>query len=132
MKKQETDRLRSLFQDMELSNPSTSFEDRLMQQIHQVASEAKTKNALRSKIYTAISIAGGIAAIVALPIIVFYFMMGDTAMQLPSMEVDFSMPHFSKMDLNPLTVLLPFVVLALLMGDTLIRKHLSDKRHHNT
>ncbi|PXV69201.1 hypothetical protein CLV62_101470 [Dysgonomonas alginatilytica] len=132
MKKQEKDRLRSLFQDMELSNPPKGFESRLMQQIHQAASESKTKDTLRSKIYTAIAIAGGIAAIVVLPIIAFYFMMGDTAIQIPSMQVDFSMPHFPKMDIDPLTVLLPFVVLVLLMGDTLIRKHISDKRHHNT
>lgn len=131
MKEQEKDNLRSLFQDMELSNPPKGFEDRLMQQIHQVAAQHTAKNRLRNKIYTGISIALGIAGMIALPLVIFYFITGNVGFELPAMKLGYSLPSFSKMDINPLVILLPSAVLILLMGDTLIRKHLWEKRHPN-
>ena len=131
MKKQEKDNLRSLFQDMELSSPPKGFEDRLMQQIHQVAAKKEGKNTVRSKIYTIVSIALGMAGMIALPLIIFYFMTGSIGFELPAIQLNYSLSHLFKADINPLSVLLPSVILILLMGDTLIRKHLSDKKHHN-
>lgn len=132
MKEQEKDNLRSLFQDMELSNPPKGFEDRLMQQIHQVATQHAAKNRFRNKIYTGISIALGIAGMIALPLVIFYVITGNFGFELMAIQFHYSLPKLSKMNINPLAVMLPFVVLLLLMGDTLIRKHLSNKRHHNT
>lgn len=131
MKKQEKDNLRSLFQDMELSNPPQGFENRLMQQIHQVAAKKEERKTLRNKIYIGFSIFSGIAGMVALPVLIFYFTTGNMGFELPSLKFDYNMSSLPRMDINPLAILLPFVVLVLLMGDTLIRKHLSDKRHHN-
>lgn len=131
MKEQEKDTLRGLFQDMELSTPPTGFENRLMQQIHLEASRKKAKNVLRNKIYAGVSIALGIAAMVALPLVIYYFITGNVGFDLPTAKLNFALPDFSSMDVNPLAVLLPFVVLLLLMGDTLIRKHLTDKRQRD-
>ena len=131
MKEQEKDTLRGLFQDMELSTPPTGFENRLMQQIHLEANRKKAKNVLRGKIYTGISIALGIAAMVALPLVIYYFITGNVGFDLSAAKFSYELTDFSPMDLNPLAVLLPFVVLLLLMGDTLIRKHLTDKNQHN-
>ncbi len=131
MKEQEKDHLRSLFQDMELSNPPQGFENRLMQQIQQVAAQKLKKQTLRSKIVTAISIAVGIAAMVALPLVIFYFITGNIGFGMLSPLSSLKLARFSAMDISPMMVLLPSVILILVMGDTLIRKHLSDKRHHD-
>lgn len=131
MKEQEKDHLRSLFQDMELSDPPKGFEDRLMQQIHLATTRKKAKSVFRNKLYTGLGIASGIAAMIALPLVIYYFITGNIGFDLPSIQLDYGLSDLSSMDLNPLVVLLPTVILLLLMGDTLIRKHLSDKRHHN-
>lgn len=131
MKEPNTDRLRGVFQDMELNNLPQGFEDRLMQKIHQAALETKAKNAFRDKIYTALSIASGIAAIVFLPLIVFYFTGANIGFELPSVSFDYSILRFSKANIDPLFLLLPFVVLMLLIGDILIRKHVSEKHLHH-
>ena len=131
MKEQKKDNLRSLFQDMELNSLPEGFESRLMQQIHQVAAKKKAKNALRNKIFTGASIAFGIAGMIALPLIIFYFITGNVGFELPAIQFNYNLPHFFKADINPLAVLLPSIILILLMGDTLIRKHLSDKKHHD-
>lgn len=132
MKEQQKDNLKSLFQDMELSDLPKGFEDRLMQQIHQAAAQKAERVTLKSKIYTGVSIALGIAGMIALPLIIYYFITGNIGFDLSSVKSDYSLPSFPKMDISPLTVLLPSVILILLMGDTLIRKHLSDKRHHHS
>ena len=131
MKEQKKDNLRSLFQDMELNSLPEGFESRLMQQIHQVAAKKKAKNALRNKIFIGASIAFGMAGMIALPLIIFYFMTGNIGFELPAIQLNYSLPHLFKADINPLAVLLPSIILILLMGDTLIRKHLSDKKHHD-
>lgn len=132
MKEQEKDNLRSLFQDMELSNLPEGFENRLMQQIHLIDTKKEKQKALKQKIYITISIVLGIAGMVALPLLIFYFITGNIGFDLPSVEFNYSLfPRFSKMDINPLVVLLPSVILLLVMGDTLIRKHISDKKHHD-
>ena len=131
MKEQDKDTLRSLFQDMELNSLPKGFEDRLMQQIHQVAAQKKAKNVLRNKIYTGVSIALGIAGMVTLPLVIFYCITGNFGFELPAIQLNYSLPDLFKANINPLAVLLPSAILILLMGDTLIRKHLSDKKHHN-
>lgn len=132
MKKQEKDNLRGLFQDMELSNLPQGFEDRLMLQIHQTEAVSKAKQAFKNKIYNGILITLGVAGMLGLPLLIFYFTTGNIGFEFPAMSFDYSIPRFPKMDIDPIAVMLPFVVLILLMGDTLIRKHISDKKHHKT
>lgn len=127
MKEQENDKLRGLFQEMELDTLPQEFEMRLMQQIHQVEAKNVKNRVLKNQIINILAIVGGIVAMIAIPLVIFYFITGNIGIQLPKIEVDYSLLKLK--NVNPLAIFLPTTILVLLMADTLIRKHLTDKKH---
>jgi len=122
MKQQEKDKLRSLFEQIEVNEPSLGFEERLMLQIHQKALEKSKKENIRRKIYTCLSVAGGFAAMIMIPILIIYFAGWKPDYDIAAFDV--KMPY-----IDPFIISIFGVVLSLLVADTFIRKRMWDKRH---
>ena len=120
--KQEDDRLRSLFQEMEINAPSKKFEDRLMLQIQKKASEQIEKKTLRSNIFTWFSVAAGFASMIVVPLFIMYLIGWKPNFDLSVFII--KMPY-----INPFIVLITVSILLLIIADTLIRKHIFDKKH---
>ncbi|NDV96639.1 hypothetical protein D0T84_17220 [Dysgonomonas sp. 521] len=124
MNAEEKDRLKGLFQEMKLDEPSSGFESRLMQRVHVVAA----KKSRRQNIKSIIAITCGIIGILGIPAFIFW-RLGlslKTEMQDVGSTLSFSMPSI---DFNPFVVSVACVGVLLFISDTLIRRHIREKRH---
>lgn len=119
MKIDDNDKLKSLFQNINLDEPSADFENRVMHRVHIVTAKQKRKNILRSTL----SIAGGIAAALGIPVLIFYLFgfSPDTDFLLS----DFKTPH---MQFDPLMTSILAAGFLLLIGDLLVRKRIWNKK----
>lgn len=126
MKEEEKDRLRSLFQQIELEEPALGFESRLMQQVKQVAEEQSRKRSLKNKIMNVLFVALGVCAMIGLPILVLNIMgwTPDERADMPDL-----ISTLAGIEFNPLWILLSLTILMLLMLDTLIRKRITRNKH---
>lgn len=121
MTKQDNDRLNSLFQKMELSEPSSAFESKLMKRVQYSVAKRHKKN----RIMSFFAAMGLIAGSLAIPVVVFR-LMGH------SLEFNFSalIPDFKilRLDFNPVVVLIFLSVFLLLVGDIIIREKIREKK----
>lgn len=119
----EKDKLKSLFQEMKLDEPSAAFDSRLMEHIH--IAEKKRNRFRNIKSYAAV--AGGIIGILGIPSLILWILSLVNKTDFPIMKTDFdvSIPH---LQIDPFIIVIACVVLLLLVADTLIRKHLGERK----
>lgn len=123
MKAEEKDKLRSLFQEVKLDEPSADFESHLMKHIHIAAAKQTKRRGLKS----ILAIAGGIMGMLGIPAFIFWKLGFAFEPELKPVEIDltFTMPE---MKFDPLIISIAFVVLLLLISDTLIRRRIWEKK----
>lgn len=124
MKTEDKDQLKSLFQDMKLNEPSAGFESRLMQHIYIVNKKQERRKSLKS----IFAIAGGILGILGIPAAIFWYIGLPLKSGIENMKVDFSI-SLPDISFDPSIISIAFVVLLLLIGDTLIRRRIWEKKH---
>ena len=119
------DRLSELFRALDPENPSEDFTQKMITRIEkEMAIRKKKKNFLNY-----LSIALGIASIVLLPGLIFYFL--DTPVllvELPDILPEMASP-FENFSINPSIALSGLVILILLLGDSILRKLLGPKNN---
>lgn len=119
MKKADDDRLRGIFLEIKTDEPSSEFENRLMQRIQVVAAKNEKKRLLLNKIYNTCALIAGVSAIIGLPFMLFY---------LTNISIEYTL-KMPKIKVDPIWILLSFSILMLLIADMFIRKHLKNKNH---
>jgi len=122
MNTQDNDKLKSLFQDIPLDEPSAGFENRLMRQVHHVTAIEKR----RVRIISVLSIIGGVIAAIGIPVLIFHLY--GLTVDKEAFAIDYTIPH---MQFDPLMVSIAVTALLLLAGDLLIRKRIWEKKHKN-
>lgn len=121
--KKEEDKLRSLFQNMKLDEPSTTFESKLMGRIYVIEKKKERREVIRSYI----AVACGIVAILGISSLLLWIL--DVKLSLPEvLDFDVTLPHLA---IDPFIISIAGVVLLLLIGDTLIRKRIREKEENN-
>lgn len=120
---EDKDKLKSLFQEMKLDEPSATFESRLMEHIY-IAE--KKKNRLKNiKSYAAVT--GGIIGILGIPSLILWILSLVNKTAFPIMKTDFNVP-IPQLQIDPFIIVIASVTLLLLVADTLIRRHLREKK----
>lgn len=114
------DKLKSLFQQVELNSPSSSFESRLMEKIHLKA----TKKIRKRNLSAYLALLGGIIAIIGIPMLIFKLMEWPILIDLK--KTSLTMPNIS---FNPFIIIIACVALLLLISDTMIRHNIWNKKH---
>ena len=125
MNRQDDDKLKNLFQEMDITEPSLGFEVRLMRQI-KIETERKKK---RNRFYNALWLFAGISAVTASAILVLQYI--GISINFPEFsKVEFGQIHKAFLSLDFKSSLIGFagIVLLMLMGDTLIRKRIEEKK----
>jgi hypothetical protein len=122
----EKDNLKSLFQEMNLDEPSSGFESRLMQRIHIVAAK---KNRIQS-IKSIATIAGGIAGMLGIPTIIFWYLDLPFKTEVQNIGANLSF-DISAINFNPFVVSVACVGVLLFISDALIRRHIREKAKRN-
>lgn len=118
MNMEEKDKLRSLFQEIKLDEPSAAFESMLMKQVHIVVEKKRKKQ----KAGTIISIFMAITGMLAIPTLILWYL-GFT---LADTEIKLTIPT---LNFDPYVVSIACTTLLLLISDTLIRKRIWEKKH---
>lgn len=126
--KRADDKLRDIFLEIRTDQPSAGFESKLMQQIQTVAAKENKKKSRLRTIYNTCALIGGIAAIVILPCVLFYFSGIEPNFSLSEINYSIKMPAIN---VNPVWILMSLSVLILLLADMFIRNYLKNKKHHN-
>jgi hypothetical protein len=116
----DNDKLRSLFQEINLEEPSVGFENRLMQQVHHIAA----KQSRKKKWLSISAMTGGVLAMLGIPAFIFWLFGISFKADLPF--VNTSMPD---MKIDPMILSIACVALLLLICDLLIRRRIWDKKH---
>lgn len=124
MNTENTDRLKSLFQEIKLDEPSTDFESRLMQRVHIVAAKQNRKRSIIS----ILSITFGIVGMLGIPTLIFWLLGLPLKEDIQSMgsNITFNMPAVA---FNPFVVSVACVGVLLLISDSLIRRRIKEKKH---
>lgn len=123
MKRIDEDKLEGLFRKMELREPTSDFEGRLMQQINIVSKRRSTQN----RVQTIVAIVAGVLAMLGLPIILFLIMGWSPDIDVQPLK-DYNI-EFSSLNITPSMLSLPCIILFLLIGDLFIRRHIWNKKH---
>lgn len=114
------DRLKGLFQEVKLDEPSIDFESRLMQSIHIAAAKESKKKNLKT-IFTVIAgIMGMLGVLVAI------FKIYGLSFKAEIEPIKVTMPEIQ---FNPFAISIACVALLLLISDTLIRRRIWEKKH---
>jgi hypothetical protein len=123
MNVQDKDKLRSLFQEVKLDEPSVDFESRLMEHVRIAAAKQTKRRSLKSTL----AIVGGIIGMLGIPALIFRIFGLVFKPELKPLKIDqaFTMPE---MEFDPLIISITCVVLLLLIGDTLIRRRIWEKK----
>lgn len=125
MNTENKDRLKGLFQEVNLDIPSVGFESRLMEQIH-IASEKKEK---KRNFLNILAIVGGIVGIIGIPALIFWKTgLFSSLHSQKELTTDFSL-KMPEIPFDPFMLSMGLVVLLLLIGDTLIRRRIWEKKH---
>jgi len=120
MKTDDQDKLKSLFQEINMEEPRMNLESRIMQQVYIISDKKKQKNRLIS----ILCIIGGLAAAIGIPLLVFRLY--GFSIDKESLASEFSMPQ---MQFDPLMISIAGIAFMLLAGDLLIRKRIWNKKH---
>ncbi|GHU88514.1 hypothetical protein FACS1894155_03520 [Bacteroidia bacterium] len=117
------DKLKELFHEIKMEKSSDDFMKNLMLRVEKEATIQKK----RKIILNYISITIGIASIILIPVLIFYFLnIKITPIQLPDIFSEIS-SVFENFSIDPNIALLGLVILLLLLGDSILRKFLSRK-----
>lgn len=123
MTTEDKDKLRSLFQEMKLNEPSAGFESRLMLRVH----IAEKKKSRKINLKSIMAVFSGIIGILGIPTLILYLsgVFTKADLQLSKYQFKSSLPeiHF-----DPLIISIASVALLLLISDTLIRKRIWEKK----
>ena len=107
------DLLKDMFSEIEPKNPSVNFMENLMVRVEEEAIKKQRK----IQIYNYIGVAAGIIGIVGIPALVLFFLKIDIHFNLNILNV------FSEVTIEPSYIIFSLIILFLLIGDTLLRKH---------
>lgn len=123
MNTENTDRLKSLFQEIKLDEPSTDFESRLMQRVHIVAAKQNRKRSIIS----ILSITFGIVGMLGIPTLIFWLLGLPLKEGIQSMgsNITFNIPSVG---FNPFVISVACVGVLLLISDSLIRRRIKEKK----
>lgn len=124
--KENDDKLRSLFQEMKLEEPSSGFESRLMANIHAIATKKSKKEIFTAKTFLAIG--GAILGMLGIPLLIFWWMGLPLKPEIESLKSDYSM-SIPNLSVDPLVISIAAVCLLLLVGEMLIRRRIWEKKH---
>lgn len=123
MTTEDKDKLRSLFQEMKLNEPSAGFESRLMQRVH----IAEKKKSRKINLKSIMAVFSGIIGILGIPTLIFYLSGAFTKTDLQLSKYQFK-PSLPEIHFDPLIISIASVALLLLISDTLIRKRIWEKK----
>ena len=124
MNTENTDRLKSLFQEIKLDEPSTDFESRLMQRVHIVAAKQNRKRSIIS----ILSITFGIVGMLGIPTLIFWLLGLPLKEGIQSMGSNITF-NITSVGFNPFVVSVACVGVLLLISDSLIRRRIKEKKH---
>jgi Cation transport ATPase len=124
MENKKEDKLKGLFLEKGLTGPPDGFEDRLMSQIRLIAAGQTKKKEIRSRIIAFLSAFAGILVIIFIPLLILYWMGWDMTLRIPTYDWG-----FNELEFSPLLLLVACCALFLLIGDTLIRSKIFEKKH---
>lgn len=125
MKRQNDDKLKDLFQEMDVPESSLGFEERLMRRV-KIETELKKK---RDKLYNVLWLFAGISAVTASVILVLqYIGISIDISEVPKVEFGEIQKAFLSLDFKSSMIGFAGIVLLMLMGDTLIRKRIEEKK----
>ena len=109
----EKDLLKDMFHEIELKNPSIYFMENLMARVEKEVIKKQRKR----QFFNFLGIAAGIIGIVVIPELVLSFLKIDISLNLNISNV------FHGITIEPYYVIFSLIILFLLIGDTLLRKH---------
>ena len=109
----EKDLLKDIFHEIKLENTSTDFMQNLMVRVEKEAGKQQRKK----QIYSYLSIAAGIICIVGIPALVLFLFGIHISFNLNLSDI------FRGVVIEPSYVIFSLIILFLLIGDTLLRKH---------
>lgn len=122
-KEEEKDRLKSLFQEIKLDESSVGFESRLMQRIHIV----EKKRSRQKNLTSILAIAGGVIGLLGIPALIFWGLKVFLKIKLQPIKTNFDLT-IPNIQIDPFIVSIASVALLLLIGDTLIRRRIWEKK----
>ncbi len=111
----EKDLLKDIFREIKPENTSIDFMKNLMVRVEKEAIKQQRKK----QIYNYLGIAAGIIGIVGIPALVLYFFQIDISFNLNMSNI------FHGVTIEPSYIIFFLIILLLLIGDTLLRKHTS-------
>jgi len=109
----EKDFLKDIFREMKPEKPSGDFMNSVMARVEKEAIKQQRKKELYSYLW----IAAGIACIIGILAVIFYFLNINISFNLNLLNI------FSEVKIAPSYVIFSMIILGLLIGDTLLRKH---------
>jgi hypothetical protein len=109
----EKDLLKDMFHEIEQKNPSNDFMKNLMVRVEKEA----IKQQYKKQIYSYLGMTAGIIGIVGIPALVLLFFKIDISFNLNLSNV------FHGVTIEPSYIIFSVIILSLLIGDTLLRKH---------
>lgn len=125
---EDKDRLRGLFQEMKLDEPSIDFESRLMQSIHAITEKQTQKEPISAK--NILAIIGAVLGILSIPAAILWWLGFSIKPDIKPLETDFSF-SIPTMNISPSIISVASVCLLLLVADMLIRRRIWEKKHKN-
>ncbi|NDV77608.1 hypothetical protein [Dysgonomonas sp. 511] len=125
MKDHDKDIFKSLFEHTELDEPSASFESRLMKQVRIVSKKQKRKKLIVNILATT----GGIAAAIIVTVSIFSFF--DLSVNTDPDHWEQLTASIPSLHFDPLITSIGAICMLLLMGDTLIRRKIFDRKQDN-
>ncbi len=124
MKQADNDKLRELFHEIKIENPSMGFENRLMQQVQQEAVRKDRRQMIVSICWLSV----GLLFILTLGVAIFYFM--GWTLGINKIEFDF-FAGLRLLNFSPILMAACSAVILLLFGEILISKLRKEKKHED-
>ena len=113
MMNSEKDLLKDMFREIKLENTSVDFMKNLMVCVEKEAIKQRHKK----QIYSCLGIAAGIIGIVGIPALILFLFKIDISINLNMSNV------FRGITIKPFYIVFSLIILLLLIGDSLLRKH---------
>ena len=109
----EKDLLKNLFDEIKMDKTSNDFMENLMVRVEkEVVKQQRIK-----QIYNYLVMAAGIAGIIFIPALVLFFLGIDISLKINILQI------FSEVHVESSHIMFALIILLLLIGDTLLRKH---------
>jgi len=111
--KPEKDFLKDIFREMKPENPSADFMENVMARVEKEAIKQQRKKELYSYLW----IAAGVVGIIGVPALLLFFFKINVSFNLNLSNI------FSGVTIKPSCIIFSLIILFLLIGDSLLRKH---------